>query len=85
VTLCPGGTRTNFFQASGYNRPNLPGGLQAPDEVVAEGLKALDRGGGLVVPRWINKATIFVQRFLPRGLPVKMAGKMFRPGENDEL
>ncbi|MBI1941205.1 MAG: SDR family oxidoreductase [Acidobacteria bacterium] len=78
VTLCPGGTRTNFFRASGYGRPKLLGGLQAAEEVVAEALKALDRGGGLTVPRLINKLGIFSQRFAPRGLVVKITGRMFR-------
>jgi short-subunit dehydrogenase len=27
VTLCPGGTRTNFRMASGFGRPPLPGGM----------------------------------------------------------
>lgn len=78
VTLCPGGTRTDFFRASGYGRPKLLGGLQAAEGVVAEALKALDRGGGLTVPRWINKLGIFSQRFVPRSLVVKITGRMFR-------
>ncbi len=79
VTLCPGGTHTNFFRAGGYGRPSLPGGLQAPEDVVAAGLKALDRGGGLTVPRLINKLEVFSQRFAPRGLVVKVTARMFRP------
>lgn len=78
VTLCPGGTRTDFFRASGYGRPNLPGGIQAPEEVVRAALKALDRGGGLVVPRLLNKLGVFTQRFLPRGFVVKVTGRIFR-------
>lgn len=77
VTLCPGGTRTNFFEASQYGRRDFPGGLQPPEEVVEAGLKALDRGG-LVVPRLLNKLSVFVQRFAPRSLVVKFAARMFR-------
>ncbi|HEY6293702.1 MAG TPA: SDR family oxidoreductase [Terriglobia bacterium] len=84
VTLCPGGTKTNFFQASGYQRPKFPGGLQDPEEVVAEGLRALEAGGGLVVPRLINKLGIFAQRFLPRSLPIKMAARMFKPDDGSQ-
>ncbi|MGH3629217.1 MAG: SDR family NAD(P)-dependent oxidoreductase, partial [Sciscionella sp.] len=36
VTLCPGGTRTNFFDAGNYGVRTLPGGLQDPNEVVDE-------------------------------------------------
>jgi len=78
VTLCPGGTRTNFFQASGYEHPSVLGPLQAPEEVVHAALKALDRGGGLVVPRFMNKFGIFSQRFVPRSLVLKVAAWMFR-------
>ena len=79
VTLCPGGTRTNFFEASRYGQRTMPGGLQEPEAVVAAGLKALDRGGGLVVPRLFNKLTTFVQRFIPRSWPPKVAARMFQP------
>lgn len=79
VTLCPGGTRTNFFEASGGGRPDFPGGLQAPEEVVEAALRCLDRGGGLVVPRLINKFGVFAQRFSPRSLVLKITGRMFRP------
>lgn len=80
VTLCPGGTRTNFFSAGEYRRrSNLPGGLQAPEEVVAEALKVLDRKGGLVVPRFLNKITVFAQRFIPRSAVAKIAARLFRP------
>lgn len=78
VTLCPGGTQTNFFRASGYGRPKLPGGIQPPEEVVAAALEALDSRGGLVVPRLLNRLGVFTQRFLPRSLVLKIAGHIFR-------
>lgn len=79
VTLCPGGTRTNFFDASQYRTRDLPGGLQPPEKVVEAGLKALDRGGGLVVPRLMNKFGVFSQRFVPRSLVTRVAASIFRP------
>ncbi len=78
VTLCPGGTDTNFFRASQYGKRNFPGGLQPGAEVVAAALQALDRGGGLVVPRLMNKFLLFVQRFIPRTWPPKAGARMFR-------
>jgi len=45
VTLCPGGTQTNFFKAGRYGERKLPGGLQDPREVVDEALKALEQWG----------------------------------------
>lgn len=79
VTLCPGGTQTNFFVAGEYGVRNLPGGMQAPEEVVAAALDALERGGGLVVPRLINKLSIMVQRLMPREIVARLAAKIFRP------
>jgi len=79
VTLCPGGTRTNFFEAGNYGARSIPGGLQEPEEVVDEALRALERGGGLVVPRLLNKLGVFVQRFIPRQSVAKIAAAAFRP------
>lgn len=83
VTLCPGGTRTNFFEAGHYGVRSLPGGLQDPDEVVEAALQALDQGGGLVVPRLLNKFSVFVQRFIPRETVAKYAAIAFRPRTRD--
>lgn len=79
VTLCPGGTRTHFFEASRYGDRRPIGGLQSPEEVVKAALKALERGGGLVVPRLLNKFSVFSQRFVPRGVVARMAARIFRP------
>jgi len=78
VTLCPGGTRTNFGKASQYGMTRLPGGEQTPEEVVRVALEKLDGGGGLVVPGFKNKAGVFVQRFVPRSWAVKVAARLFR-------
>ncbi len=79
VTLCPGGTRTNFFEAGQYGVRNIPGGMQAPEEVAEAALRALERGGGLVVPRILNKLSVIIQRLVPRELVAKFAAKVFRP------
>lgn len=79
VTLCPGGTRTNFFDASHYQKRDFAGGLQTPEEVVRVGLRALERGGGLAISGLINRLQVASQRLAPRSLVVKVAGDMFRP------
>jgi uncharacterized protein len=80
VTLCPGGTRTNFFEASQYGNRNfrIPGGMQSPEAVVASALKKLDRGGGLVISGWLNRFSVFTQRLAPRALVARLAAKIFR-------
>lgn len=77
VTLCPGGTRTNFHQASGWGPWSPPGGMQSPEEVVEAALRTLPRGG-LVIPRLLNKLSIVTQRLVPRRLVVKVTARMFR-------
>jgi short-subunit dehydrogenase len=79
VTLCPGGTETHFFEASEYHELKFPGGLQSPEEVAEAGLRRLDRGGGLEIPRLINKAGVVIQRFVPRSWVVWMTASIFRP------
>ena len=79
VTLCPGGTRTNFHIASGYGRPSLPGGMQGPEPVVRAALAALERGGGMVVPGIMNKLSLVSQRLIPRRLVTKVAARIFYP------
>ena len=79
VTLCPGGTRTHFFDASQYEKRDFAGGLQTPEEVVRVGLKALQRGGGLAISGLINKLQVASQRLAPRALVARVAADMFRP------
>jgi uncharacterized protein len=79
ITLCPGGTRTNFFEASQYETRNFAVGLQSPEDVVKEALRALDGNGGLVVSGVLNRLMIASQRLAPRSLVVKAAGNIFRP------
>jgi uncharacterized protein len=80
VTLCPGGTRTHFVTVgSAHGRGRFPGSPQPPEEVVQEALDRLDAGGGLVVPRFGNKLSVFTERFVPRALVPWAVAKMSRP------
>lgn len=80
VTLCPGGTRTRFVNIGArQGRHRFPGGPQPPEEVVEDALKQLQFGGGLVVPRFVNKASIFSQRFLPRETVARLLARMSKP------
>lgn len=77
VTLCPGGTRTHFVNIGAREgRHKFPGGPQPPEEVVDVALRQLQSGGGLVVPRFVNKASVFSQRFLRRGTVAKILARM---------
>lgn len=78
VTLCPGPTRTDSH-ATDRTRSKFPGGLQPAEEVVEEALAQLARGGGLVVPRFINKAMAFSNRLLPLHLSARTVARATRP------
>jgi uncharacterized protein len=79
VTLCPGGTRTHFVEIGKRGKAKFPGGPQDPAEVASLALDTLNRGGGLVVPRLINRATLWPQRLLPRTLIPRLIGRYSRP------
>lgn len=79
VALCPGGTATNFFDASQYTKREFPGGLQAPEAVVEAGLRALDRGRSLAITTFLNRLMVASLRLAPRRMVAREAGKMFRP------
>jgi short-subunit dehydrogenase len=46
---------------------------------VEAALEGLERGGGLVTPRLLNKMSVFVQRLVPRSLVMKATASIFRP------
>ena len=76
VTVCPGRLKPEVEDKA---RKKFPGGEQSHEEVVAETLKLLDNDGGLLVPGWVNKVALFAERFFPRRLVAKGAGKLSRP------
>ena len=78
VTLCPGPTRTDA-RAVADSRSRFPGGLQPAEEVVQEALERIERGGGLVVPRFVNKAMAFSNRLMPLGLSARTVARATRP------
>ena len=78
VTLCPGPTRTESATQKN-SRSGFPGGLQPAEEVVEEALGHIDRQGGLVVPRLINKLMAFSNRLIPLQLSAKAVARAMRP------
>ena len=79
LALCPGGTATNFFDASQYGMREFAGGLQSPEEVAELGLRALDQGRTLAVARFTDRLMVFAQRLAPRRFVACEAAAMFRP------
>ena len=78
--LCPGPTESEFGQVAGS--PPAAGrgrGFQSAEVVARRGLEGLVRGKHWVIPSFVNGATVFVQRFLPRRFVTGAAERAFRP------
>lgn len=79
TTLSPGVTRTEFLAVSGqretlYQRWVM---MEAP-AVVAAGLKALAAGKPAVVPGFLNKLSVFLNRLTPRPMLAAVAYRLMK-------
>lgn len=84
IAVCPGATKTNFFDASGLKEfANDSAANQTPatpESVVKDALKALEGEDSTVVSGGlINKILVNFPRFLPRDTLVKLVEQQFRP------
>ena len=73
--LCPGPTRTEFFDRADMKSANLaklPGMLNA-DRVAEIGFTGLMRGKEIIIPGLMNKIMAFGTRFAPRSVPASIA------------
>ncbi len=79
TTLCPGSTRTDFFNVSGV--PNFLERHSSQDvrQVVRAGLKAFERRRQYVVSGWKNYILSLLVRIATRATVVKESMKYFRP------
>ena len=77
IALCPGVTDTNFFEAARGQRP--PARVsQTPEEVVDAALRGLARGKSHVISGWTNFFMTQSERFVPRSVITRVAGRMMR-------
>ena len=82
MALCPGVTETNFFEAARGEKP--PARVaQTPEDVVDTALRALNRRRSHVVSGWTNFFMTEAERFVPRSVVVRAAGKMMRKQYDD--
>ncbi|MEO8142095.1 MAG: SDR family oxidoreductase [Sphingomicrobium sp.] len=69
TALCPGPTRTEFGEVAGFTSNGAFDKMSARSEdVVAMGLKALDKNRAVAIPGLVNKAGAQGHRLLPRWL-----------------
>jgi uncharacterized protein len=80
TALCPGATDTDFLPKADMSDTKLfqKGHVMAPQEVAAEGYKALMRGDPICVVGGLNKAQVFMRRFMTKTAQAKMSLKMYQ-------
>ena len=78
LSLCPGTTETNFFEASGIKEPVKIKGTQTSEEVVEAALNALEKGKSSVVSGWINYFVTAAGAHTPNSIVTKTIGGMLR-------
>jgi short-subunit dehydrogenase len=81
TALCPGPTETGFVGALGedVSHTAVYKHLAAPEPVVAQGLRALDKGKAVVVPGLRNRLTSVSGRLSPGWVAALVTGRMLRP------
>ena len=85
LTLCPGATRTEFFEA-GQVHIDIPGlFFMTAERCVRIGLRALDRGRRVIVTGWMNAIGAWFARVLPQRLVVGASARIMRPVERPRL
>jgi uncharacterized protein len=77
LALCPGATETAFFDVAGESASF--GRRRTPEQVVATGLRALERRRSVVIDGFFNTLATQLIRFFPRRFIARMAGLSVRP------
>jgi short-subunit dehydrogenase len=79
VTLCPGRILADGHAGEAKNGNRKFGFIyQSPEDVASEALDSLANGGGLVVPGFVNKLSVFAQRLIPRRAVPALVARMSR-------
>lgn len=83
VTLCPGPTETNFFEAAGVKAnvkdTILKKGMQTSEAVVETALNAVRNGKSTVISGWTNRFSSRLGNFVPNSLITRIVGNVLRP------
>jgi uncharacterized protein len=78
MALCPGSTKTNFFEASNIQRPIQVKGQQTVEEVVETAMNALKLGRSKVVSGWANYIGSIMGTLVPSAISTRVVGKALR-------
>jgi uncharacterized protein len=78
LALCPGATATNFFDVAGSDSMAF-GTKRSSAQVVATGLRALERGKSVVIDGGANTVTAELAKRLPFALSARAAALITKP------
>lgn len=79
LALCPGSTKTNFFEASKIERPIQVKGQQTVEQVVDTAMKALSQNRTKVVSGWANFIGAVAGTIVPNSISSRVMAKALRP------
>lgn len=79
LALCPGSTKTNFFEASNIERPIQVKGQQTVEDVVETAMKAVARNKTKVVSGWTNYIGAIAGTLVPNSISTRVMAKALRP------
>lgn len=78
LALCPGSTKTNFFEAAKMDRALSVKGQQTAEEVVDTAMRAVRSGRSKIVSGWANWLVASATNFVPNSFITKVVGKGLR-------
>ncbi|HEV8593561.1 MAG TPA: SDR family oxidoreductase [Pyrinomonadaceae bacterium] len=78
LTLCPGSTKTNFFEASNIDRSIQVKGQQTVEQVVETAMRAVKSGRRKVVSGWANYVGSLMGTIVPNAISSRVMGKALR-------
>lgn len=75
TTLCPGSTRTEFFDRAGVHMKR-PYPMMSAHDVAEIGFRGLMKGKRVVIPGFTNRLMAFLVKRLPPRIPAKMVRRI---------
>lgn len=76
TALCPGSTRTEFFERADMKNLRAEWHMMDADVVARAGYQGLMRGKRVVIPGMLNKLTAKLNNFVPTGVTTKIVRKL---------
>jgi uncharacterized protein len=78
LALCPGSTKTNFFEASNIERPVQVKGQQTPEQVVETAMKAIASNRTKIVSGWANYIGAVAGTLVPSFISSRAMARVLR-------